>query len=52
MAFMVLVLSVLPLFTGLSFIVVATFFDRDPASKNIEAKASVCDGSVTLLLVV
>jgi hypothetical protein len=40
MAFMVLVLSVLPLFTGLSFIVVATFFDRDPSSKNIEAKVA------------
>ena len=38
MAFAVLVLSVLPLFIGLSLIVVATFFDRDPSSKSIESK--------------
>jgi hypothetical protein len=32
------VLAVLPLFAGLSFIVVATFFNRDPLSKGLYGK--------------
>ena len=43
----VVVLTLLPMFVGLSLIVVATFFDRDPESKNIESKVrGGCDENV------